>query len=160
VKRKSFQVSFYSCRLLHFQIGKSHCSRKSIIMNFFFISGKPFVTHWLLLVQQNKEKKEIWIRERERERARENSERKTFSLTCRCLPVDWCPSREKKKKCKENYDCFFFSSEQYRKKKRKGKEIREYRQQKSSSAFVTFIRLSIIPEHSLVIFSQYWSQIN
>jgi hypothetical protein len=38
VKRKSFQVSFYPCLLLHFQIGKGHCSRKSItIIEIFFL---------------------------------------------------------------------------------------------------------------------------
>jgi hypothetical protein len=52
---------------------------------------KPLGTHWLLLVEQKKkEKKEIWIVERGR-----IANARLHSLTCCCVPVDWCPSRKK-----------------------------------------------------------------
>jgi hypothetical protein len=120
-KENLFNCPFF-CFLLSvftFSNNKNHCHHKSIIMMnnkvfFFFISGKLLVTHWLLLVGQTKEeKKEIWFLEREREREKiVNASLR--SLTCRCFPVDWCPS---KKKSNGNCDYVFFY-EQCRKRER------------------------------------------
>ena len=88
VKRKSFQVSFYCCLLLHFQIGKRHCSRKSIIMKFFLlVENLSSLTDCYLFKRRRRRRRRKFRFERKRKRERTTNAR-LCSLACRCLPVD------------------------------------------------------------------------